>query len=74
MARNMSSGRKVGRPAQGNNSQMREDPKWAPKQLPGPTVVSSGTQSKPKSAGAQARFKPDPVHVSKVISTVGPAA
>lgn len=73
MARNMP-GRSVSRPAQGNNSQMREDPKWAPKQLPAPTVVSTGTVTNPKSAGAQARFKPDPVRVTTVISTVAPAS
>lgn len=72
MARSMSKGRKVGRPAQGDNKEFREDPKWAPKPAPAAKVVSSGTASKPRSAGAQANFKPDYVRVSKVISNVGP--
>jgi hypothetical protein len=74
MARSMSKGRKVSRPAQGDNKEMREDAKWAPKPAPAAKVVSSGSQSKPKSAGAQARFKPDYIKVTKVIKNPGPAA
>lgn len=72
MARSMSKGRKVSRPAQGDNKELREDPKWAPRPAPAAKVVSSGSVSKPRSAGAQARFKPDYVKVTKTINNVGP--
>ena len=60
MSRSMSNGRKVARPAQGDNKELREDPKWAPKPQPAPRKVSTGSVSKPKSATAKARFKPQP--------------
>ena len=73
MARSMSKGRKVSRPAQGDNKGLREDAKWSPAPQPAATVVSTGSVSKPRSAGAQATFSPDHVKVTKVINSVGPA-
>lgn len=71
MARNMSNGRSVGRPAQGNNSGFKEDPKWSPSSQPAPPVVSTGSVSKPKSTG---RWAPKPQSAPGVVSNPGPAA
>lgn len=73
MARNMP-GKKVGRPAQGDNKGMREDAKWAPKPQPAAKIVGTGTVSNPKSAGAQATFRPDHIKVTKTINNPGPPA
>lgn len=73
MSRSMSSGRKVSRPAQGKNSGMREDPKWAPAPQPGPTQVSTGSVSKPKPAATgRGNFKPQ--SAPKSVNTTLPAS
>lgn len=71
MARNMSNGRKVGRPAQGNNSGFKEDPKWNPKPQPAPPTVSTGTVSKPKGTG---KWRPKPQSAPGSVQNPGPAA
>jgi hypothetical protein len=70
MARNMP-GRKVSRPAQGKNSGMREDPKWAPTPQAAPPQVSTGSVSHPKSTG---RWNPKPQAAPGQINTTLPAS
>jgi hypothetical protein len=72
MARSMSKGRTVGRPAQGNNSGAKEDPKWSPAPQPAAVVVTQGSVSKPSSAARKARFKPQ--SAPGRVSNPGPAA
>jgi hypothetical protein len=70
MARNMSNGRQVARPAQGKNSGFKEDPKWAPTPQPAPPVIGTGTVSKPKGTGSwRPTLLPGP---SKTVQNPGP--
>jgi hypothetical protein len=70
MARNMSNGRQVGRPAQGKNSGFIEDPKWSPKPQPAPRVVTQGSVSKPK---ALPKWSPKAQPAPGRVSNPGPA-
>jgi hypothetical protein len=70
MARSMSNGKKVSRPAQGKNSGFKEDPKWSPKPQGGPRVVTQGSVSKPK---ALPKWTPKAQAAPGRVSNPGPA-
>lgn len=61
--------RSVGRPAQGDNKDMKRKPAFSPKPQPGPPVVSTGTVTNPNSTG---RWRPAPQAAPDIVQGTGP--